>query len=104
MVWGSLARPRLPSTGVTHLGPIKEEEVTPSNDTTRDNTEHYVADATVREKAVIREGGGRGQGGGGGGGRGQGKEAINGMPSKKSNSTSQLSAEGLLLLLLCSSL
>ena len=82
------------------MGPIKEEEVTASNDTPRDTTEHHVADASVREKAVIREGGVRGQGGG----RGQGKEAINGMPSKKSNSTSQLSAEGLFLLLLCSSL
>eukprot|EP00090_Calanus_glacialis_P042916 TRINITY_DN7603_c0_g1_i1.p1 TRINITY_DN7603_c0_g1~~TRINITY_DN7603_c0_g1_i1.p1 ORF type:complete len:956 (-),score=223.25 TRINITY_DN7603_c0_g1_i1:635-3502(-) len=45
-------------------------------------------DATVREKAVIGEGGVRGQGGG----RGQDKGAMNGMPSKKSNSTSQLSA------------
>ena len=47
-------------------------------------------DATVREKAVIGEGGVRGPGGG----RGQDKGAMNGMPSKKSNSTSQLSAAG----------
>ena len=61
----------------------------------------FCLDATVREKAVIGEGGGvRGQGGGQGGGRGQDKGAMNGMPSKKSNSTSQLSAQGRIIAML----
>ena len=83
------AKDRPSSTGAAQWGPIRGSEVG-----------HYyiilfhfynisrLADGPGPGQAVISEGGA------GGRGAGPGEARVNGMPSKKSNSTSKLSAKG----------
>ena len=80
------AKDRPSSTGAAQWGPIKGSEVGGYCIFRTLFTTLHIADGPGQ--AVISEGGAGGRGAGPGNGQ------VNGMPSKKSNSTSKLSAKG----------